>query len=224
LLRAGVRILTDDLKHVAFNTPRGVSALALFADMFQKDRSITPGFLAYSHSEINDLFSGNKVAMSIEGPWFQSMVSGKSPGKQIYTVPVPVPDDLEGEYDTLPTLQDMVMYPINARTEHPAAAWEFVKFLRNEEADMNWVVKDLGGIATTLRALNSLETAKREDWGVYKHELERAIPWPPHPSINNIARNAITPPCEKAVVGELTPAEGLKQAALDAQAILDGKK
>jgi multiple sugar transport system substrate-binding protein len=106
-LKAGVNVMSEDLKKIEFNTPMGVAALKLIADMYQVDHSVTPGFLAYTHSEINDLFSGNKAAMSIEGPWFRGMVGDKNPGKDMYVVSVPVPDDLIAQYDTAPTLQDM---------------------------------------------------------------------------------------------------------------------
>ena len=139
--KAGVSVMSDDLTRITFNNERGVEALTLFADMYQIDHSITPGFLAYSHSEINDLFCGNKAAMSIEGPWFRGMVDDKSPGKDMYVVPVPVPDDMLADYDTAPTLQDMVMYSINAHSKHLNEAWELLKFLRNEEADMFWITQ-----------------------------------------------------------------------------------
>ena len=69
MFKAGADILSEDLTQVKFNSPAGVSALQLFADMFQIDKSITPGFLAYTISEINDLFCSNKVAIKTEGDY-----------------------------------------------------------------------------------------------------------------------------------------------------------
>jgi len=63
--KAGIDILSDDLGKVTFNLPQAVAALKLFADMYQVDKSITPGFLAYTISEINDLFCSNKVAKKV---------------------------------------------------------------------------------------------------------------------------------------------------------------
>jgi multiple sugar transport system substrate-binding protein len=224
LYKAGVNILSDDLTRVEFNSAMGVKTLQLFADMHQIDHSITPGFLAYQHSEINDLFCSNKVAMSIEGPWFRSMVEKKSPGKEMVVVPVPVPDHLLEHYDTMPTLQDMVMYAISAHTKHPREAWELAKYFRNEEADLYWVTEDLGGTPTTKRALYSPEAEERLDLPTYRNELKYARPWPAHPGIINIARNVITPWAQKAVVGDLTPKEAMDGAAAEAQLIIEGKK
>jgi multiple sugar transport system substrate-binding protein len=224
MFKAGVKILSDDLKSVEFNSPRGVAAVKLFADMYQVDHSITPGFLAYTLSEMNDLFCSNKVAMSIEGPWFRAMVRDKSPGKDFYAVPVPVPDDMIDQYDTAPTLQDMVMYSINAHSKHLNEAWELLKYLRNEEADMAWIQIEMGAIATTRYALNSPEAKHVRDLPMYVNELEHARPWPSHPSIIAIANNVIAPYGQKAIVGDLSPQEAMDQAADEARRIIEGKK
>jgi multiple sugar transport system substrate-binding protein len=223
-LKAGVDVMSDDLTTIRFQSQGGVDALTLFAEMYQVDHSITPGFLAYTHSEINDLFCSNKVAMSIEGPWFRGMVDDKSPGKEMYVVPVPVPDDLLDRYDTAPTLQDMVMYSINAHSRHLNEAWELLKYLRNEEADMFWITQDLGATAVTTSALNSREAQKVRDLPLYINELKHARPWPPHPHMIAIASNIFTPYCQKAIVGELSPGAALERAAREAQEIIDGQK
>jgi multiple sugar transport system substrate-binding protein len=224
LYKAGVDILSNDATTVTFNSPRGIATIKLFADMYQVDHSITPGFLAYTLSEMNDMFCGNKTAMSVEGPWLQGMVAEKSPGKEYYTVPVPVPDDMIADYDHAPTLQDMVMWAMGSGSKHKAETWEFMKYMRGEEADKFWVTKDLGGIATTVRALNSPEVAARPDWAVYRNELKYARPWPPHPNIIPVAKNVITPYAEKAIIGEMSPADAWNEAAREAQLLLEGKK
>jgi len=224
MYKAGANIMSDDLTKIEFNSPRGVATVKLFADMYQIDHSITPGFLAYTLSEMNDLFCSNRVAMSIEGPWFRGMVKEKSPGKDFYAVPVPVPDDMIDQYDTAPTLQDMVMYSLNAHSKHPEEAWELLKFLRNEEADMAWIQNNLGATATTKYALNSAEAKNVRDLPLYINELKHARPWPPHPNIIAIANNVIAPYGEKAIVGELSPQEAMDQAADEARKIIEGTK
>ncbi len=223
-LKAGVDVMSDDLTTIRFHSSRGIAALKLMAEMYQVDHSITPGFLAYTHSEINDLFCSNKVAMSIEGPWFRGMVDDKSPGKDMYVVSVPVPDDMLAQYDTAPTLQDMVMYSINASSKHLNESWELLKYMRNEEADMFWITQDLGATAVTKSALNSVAARNVKDLPLYLNELSHARPWPPHPSMIAIASNIFTPYCQRAIVGELSPEAALEQAAQKAQEIIDGKK
>jgi len=222
--KAGVNFMSDDLSEVEFNSPMGVATLKMFADMYQIDHSITPGFLAYGHTETNDLFCSNKVAMCIEGPWIHGMVEEKDPGKDLYVVAVPVPDNMITQYATAPTLQDMVMYSINAHSKNLNAAWEFLKYLRNEEADMAWVRDDMGATAVTVAALNSAEAKSVKDLPLFVNELKHARPLPPHPRIVAVASNTFTPFCEKAIVGELSPQEALDQAAREAQAVIEGEQ
>jgi len=222
--KAGADFMSDDLTRVEFNSPAGVAALTLFAEMYQIDRSITPGFLAYGHSETNDLFCGNRAAMAIEGPWVRGMVNEMSPGKDVFVVSIPVPDSLLDQYETLPTLQDMVMYSVNAHSRNLEASWEFVKYLRNEEADMAWIREDLGAVATTNFAFNSPEAQNVKDLPLYINELRHARPLPTHPRIIALASNTFTPFCQKAIVGELTPKAALDQAAREAQEVIENTK
>jgi multiple sugar transport system substrate-binding protein len=224
MYKAGIDFMSDDLKKVTFNSPMGIATLKLFADMYQIDHSVPPGFLAYGHTESNDMFCGKKVAMCVEGSWVWGMVREKDPSMELYIVPVPVPDGMIDRYDTLPTLQDMVMYSVNARSANPDSAWEFVKFLRNEEADMAWIREDLGATAVTIAALESPEAKNVRDLPLFIHELKNARPFPSHPSIVAAASNIFTPYCQKAIVGELSPQDALNRAAAEAQAVIEGRE
>ena len=222
--KAGANFMSDDLTKVEFNSAVGVETLTLFAQMYQVDHSIAPGFLAYGHTETNDMFCSNKAAMCIEGSWVRGMVSAKNPSTKITVVAVPVPDAMIDRYETAPTLQDMVMYSINAHSKNLDAAWEFLKYLRNEEADMEWVRADMGATAVTNAALNSPEAQKVEDLPLFVRELKHARPFPPHPKIVAVASNTFTPFCQQAIVGELSPQDALDQAAREAQRIIEGNE
>ncbi len=222
--KAGANIMSDDLTKIEFNSPVGIETLALFAQMYQVDHSITPGFLAYGPTETNDMVCGNKAAMAIEGSWVRGMVAAKNPSTKLVIVPVPVPDAMIDRYDTAPTLQDMVMYSVNAHSKHLDAAWEFIKYLRNEEADMEWVRADMGALPVTNAALSSPEAQQVEDLPMFVKELKHARPFPPHPKIMAVAMNTFTPFCQKAIVGDMTPRDALNQAAREAQRTIEGKE
>ncbi len=66
------------------------------------------------------------------------------------------------------------MYPINAHSKHLAETWEFLKFIRNAEADMLYIDHKTGGLPTTIQVLNSPENAKRMAWDVYANEIKHA--------------------------------------------------
>ncbi len=222
--KAGVNFMSDDLSKIEFNSSMGVETIALFARMYQEDHSITPGFLAYGPTETNDMLCGNKAAMAIEGPWVRGMVGAKNPSAKLVIVPVPVPDAMIDRYDTAPTLQDMVMYSVNAHSKNLDAAWEFIKYLRSEEADMDWVRLDMGGMAVTNAALASPEAQKVEDLSMFIRELKHARPFPPHPKVIAVASNTFTPFCQKAIVGDMTPQAALDQAAREALRTIEGKE
>jgi multiple sugar transport system substrate-binding protein len=221
IYKAGGDILSKDLTTVRFNEPAAFSALQLFVDMFHKDRSITPGFCAYTHSEISDLFHNNKVGMSIEGPWIRNLIAAKSPDKDLYIVPIPVPDHLAHRYETMPTLQDVVMVAMNRNSEHPEAAWKWMKTIRSPEADMNWITSDFGGIAVAKKAVNSEEAKNVPDLDMFRHELVAARPWPSHPQMIWIVRNIMAVYGLKAINGAMDARKAWNEAMQKAQEVLD---
>jgi maltose-binding protein MalE len=118
----------------------------------------------------------------------------------------------------------MVMYSVNAKSKNLHAAWEFIKYLRNEEADMAWIRDDMGALAVTNAALSSPEAQNVKDLPLWIRELKHARPLPPHPRIVALASNTFTPFCQKAIVGELSPQDALDQAAREAQSVIEGKE
>jgi maltose-binding protein MalE len=118
----------------------------------------------------------------------------------------------------------MVMYPINARSKHLAEAWEFLKYIRNVEADMIYTDFELGGLATTLQVLNSPDCAKRKAWDVYRNEVRNSKPWPAHPDIIPVAKNILAPYGQKAIIGEMTAQDAMDAAVKEAQELLEGKR
>ncbi len=221
ILKAGGSFLSPDLKKVEFNNAVGVAVVNLFTDMHQIDHSITPGFLGYSFTDINDMLASNKIAMSIEGPWYPLVLHDRKPGKELITVPVPVPDDRLAEYDKAPTLQDMCMFTISSATKYRNEAWEFIKFMRNPDADMNWITQDFGGLAVTAKALYSPLAEQAPNLPLYRHEIINAIPWPPHPQMMAIVSDIMAPYTMKAIVGEMTISDALNKAAEETTAIIN---
>jgi multiple sugar transport system substrate-binding protein len=66
LWQDGGSILTDDGTQAAFNSPEGVRALQLLADMAVQDQSV---FLDIQNSEATGLFNSGKIGMLVTGPW-----------------------------------------------------------------------------------------------------------------------------------------------------------
>jgi ABC-type glycerol-3-phosphate transport system substrate-binding protein len=118
----------------------------------------------------------------------------------------------------------MVMYAMNGHSPRPQEAWEALKFLRSPDADKAFVTHDMGGLATTIAAVQSPEAEKVPTLKMFYHELEFARPWPAHPKIIPIALNVFAPFCQKAIVGEMAPEEALRSTVAEAQKIIEGRQ
>lgn len=88
---------------------------------------------------------------------------------------------------------------------------------------MAYVTRDMGGIATTLSAVQSPEAEKVPDLKLFIHELEHSSPWPAHAKIIPIALNIFAPRCQQAIVGELTPEQALQQVVKESQQLIEGR-
>jgi len=224
VLKAGGRYMTSDKKQVLLDDAINCAVVKLFADMYQIDHSIAPGFLGYTITEVIDQIAGNKAAMTIEGPWYPTVLEDRGLNKKLYFVSVPVPDDRLALYDQATTLQDLCMMAINSASKHPAESWEFLKFMRCPEADQDWVTDNLGAIPVTRAALDFTGEAKVPNLDLYRRELKHAIPWPNHPQMIAIVSNIIAPYTEKAIIGKMGVQEALQQAAQEMRDIIDGAK
>ncbi|MFH1852416.1 MAG: extracellular solute-binding protein [Candidatus Neomarinimicrobiota bacterium] len=82
---------------------------------------------------IGDQYLQGHMAAHITGPWNISHTERfKPPGFQYDFGPIPVPDGFTGDHYTF---GDPKSIGIFSTSEHPAEAWEFVKFLISREAD-----------------------------------------------------------------------------------------
>lgn len=81
-----------------------------------------------------DPFLTGKIAMRFTGPWTISYLERNKPPDFEYSfAPIPVPDDYRGEVYTYGDPKNIAIF---SSTKHKKEAWEFVKFLISEEADL----------------------------------------------------------------------------------------
>lgn len=72
--------------------------------------------------------------MRFTGPWTISYLERNKPPDFEYSfAPIPVPDDYRGEVYTYGDPKNIAIF---SSTKHKKEAWEFVKFLISEEADL----------------------------------------------------------------------------------------
>lgn len=89
--------------------------------------SFASGFAGNWASSQSGFFSG-KVAMIFQGVWFQNYIRQYKPGLE-YGVAPAWPEAVPGVDDFAMAEADLLVIPRGAR--HPAAAWEFIKYMNS---------------------------------------------------------------------------------------------
>ncbi len=91
------------------------------------------GYFPNTNFQIDPFLTG-KVALRFTGPWTIAYLEKNKPPELEYNfAPVPVPDDFSGEVYTYGDPKNIAIF---SSTKHKKEAWEFVKFLVTEEADL----------------------------------------------------------------------------------------
>ena len=85
----GVKLLNDDLTKVAFNTPEGVEALTLWANMFLVDKSVPASVLENDNTTNRNLFTEEKLAMYISGSYDLAPLKEANPNLELGFALVP---------------------------------------------------------------------------------------------------------------------------------------
>lgn len=123
---SGSTLLTPD-QQIAFNSQATLDVFDFFARGFRE------GWYARS-VYVGDVFLKGYMAAHITGPWNIAHTERFKPeGFEYDFGPIPVPDDYEGP---VYTFGDPKSIGIFATSEHPDAAWAFVRFLVSREADL----------------------------------------------------------------------------------------
>ena len=134
----GGQVLSDDGMHVLYGTPEACQALQFLYSFHEE--GISPDQITLDTTNQWDLFSAQRVAMMYEGSWIANAWSELE-------FPVDVAPLPAGKQRS--NIIHGLAYVIVASTEHPEAAWEFVKYLGSEEAH---VIQSTTGAVISSRA------------------------------------------------------------------------
>ncbi len=127
----GGRLVSDDGRSSAFDSPGNVEVLQFVSDWVHKHKLGGP-----PADDVTDEFIKGKVAMIAIGPWFQPVLRKDAPKvfKNLMVVPFPVFSDATAPYG--PQL-DGYGHMVNARSskDEQREAWKFIAFLDNLHGD-----------------------------------------------------------------------------------------
>ncbi|WP_336113453.1 extracellular solute-binding protein [Streptomyces sp. PTD9-10] len=135
---AGGRFVSGDGRSTAIDSPAGRAVFDLEHRLVTEGAS-SPGVNVYK------AFASGQVAMVVSAGWWTADLKGLM-GKDyrdVGVVPVPVP----AVGDRRATLSTGFMLGVNAASEHPREAWEFLRWLNTEKVG----VKSAGKGATATR-------------------------------------------------------------------------
>jgi len=114
---------------VIFDNPAAVQVFAFLQTLFQQGY-----FPKEKMTGRTDVFLQSHVATRFTGPWEISHAEKFKPaGFEYDFAPIPRPDSATGPAYTYGDFKNIVIF---STTKHPAAAWEFVKFMVSRQNDL----------------------------------------------------------------------------------------
>ena len=123
---SGGKTLFDD-SELIFNNKASVQVFQFFQEIFKN------GYYPITTMQ-GDNFITSRLATQITGPWNIAHVEKfKDDDFEYDIMPIPVPDDFEGEVYTRGDHKNIAVF---STTKYPEEAWEFAKFLISPESDL----------------------------------------------------------------------------------------
>jgi len=202
---AGGVMSDDKMTKSMLNTAPWIEVVQMLADMNLKDKSLEPGYLTDNYTETSAKFATDRIAMSIEGPWYPGMIRGiaKDENKNIWTLDMPKPDKITGP-GVPGTLADGSAVVIAKSSKYKKEAWEFIKFMTGAEFDAGYTDAAGGGLPCVKVTYNLPAWKTFEGYDAYGSLAPNCRPWPYHPALVEITRDVIAQVTLRAIKGDMS--------------------
>jgi multiple sugar transport system substrate-binding protein len=130
LFSNGGSVLTDNGKRAAFNSSEGVDALNFYVNFERLDHSsVLPSEVGPAwNSDALDAFGQQRASMALEESWLIPYLKAKFPALQYAVAPLPLAPNGQRASMIFTTA-----WAASSQTKHPAAAWEFIKYVSGRE-------------------------------------------------------------------------------------------
>ncbi|HEX2963723.1 MAG TPA: extracellular solute-binding protein [Ignavibacteriales bacterium] len=129
LWQAGGDVITNDQAKVLYNDPAGVQALKLWQDMYNELH------LSTFTSDYDVAFASRHLAMAMDGPWNLPRYNDILKNLNWAFAPLPAGPNKQA------TIVGGEYLAIFKQSQHPDAAWEFVKWMTKPEVQAFWAMK-----------------------------------------------------------------------------------
>ncbi len=213
--QAGGVMINEDQTQVLYNSPAGVEALSLWQDIFW-----SLGLSNYT-TDYDVAFASGHLAMAMDGPWnlprFNKML------KNLDWSIAPLPAGPKGRA----TIVGGEYLAIFKQSEHPEAAWKFLKWVIQPRVQAFWSMKS--GYLPNRRTVNDVPEFQKylEDHSNFKVYVDQMEVARAQQSIDyyglQITRH-LAEAIEKATIGKMDPKTVLDEAAEKSNALLASAK
>jgi|WetSurMetagenome_2_1015567.scaffolds.fasta_scaffold51496_2 multiple sugar transport system substrate-binding protein len=203
--------LWDENGKSRFNTPEGIAATQFLVDLAQKYKAVNPDFVTAGRDQtLQPLFYNSKLAMLETGSWYPTLLKNNAPDLQVGIAAIPVAK--AGMKHVTAFWPDAIM--MFKQTKHPKEAAKFLEWMYGKEnrllfAKQRGVIPeriDVG--ADPAYAVGDTEKFFVEQLQTARNAYETPFPATIY-KVYTEAENLVA----RAVAGEITAEEAMKQAA-----------
>jgi multiple sugar transport system substrate-binding protein len=203
--------LWDENGKSRFNTPEGIAATQFLVDLAQKYKAVNPDFVtAGRDSTLQPLFYNSKLAMLETGSWYPTLLKNNAPDLQVGIAAIPVAK--AGMKHVTAFWPDAVM--MFKQSKHPTEAAKFLEWMYGKEnrllfAKQRGVIPERIDVGTDpAYAVGDTEKFFVEQLQTARNAYETPFPATIY-KVYTEAENLVA----RAVAGEITAEEAMKQAA-----------
>ncbi|MFI2857680.1 extracellular solute-binding protein [Paenibacillus sp. JSM ZJ436] len=203
----GGTMVSEDEKTATFGDDKGIAAVQLVNELLQySDKSIR---------ESNNAFGNGLIATKISGPWEMGGFKTNFPNLNYGVALIPHKEG-EQSYSNIGG-DDLVIYE---NTDSPEAAWDFVKFLTNDENSIT-MADVTGNFPVRLKAAQDPKFSNDPDLSVFLKQMETAVARPTITEWLKINDEIIGKALEEVFIGGSEPSEVMKKASDDATKVIN---
>ncbi len=208
LTQAGGKLVTDDGRKTAFDSPQGLEVLDFWKGL------LDAGVYANGFGDTNDVFAAGQAAMKYDGPWDVPALDAAQGLDWGVTEPVVGPSGDKG------AIMGGFGLVIPTGAKDADGAWAFMKWWATQPKNGVEFAKISGWIPANRDAANDSYFTDDPRYAAFVKTLDYAKVRPDVPGYSDVEGKALTPALQKFMSGQLTAKQALDQAAAQGDRIL----
>jgi multiple sugar transport system substrate-binding protein len=201
IYQAGGQLISDDRTRMALNSPAGLQALDFYYGLYRDGHATTPADTGTQWP--GDTFAKGRAALVFEGNWIFPFLKKDAPNLGFGIAELPAGPKGKG------TFAFTVSYSVNAKSQHPEAAWTLVRYLTGPDGMRKWT--SLGLAMPARKSLEAEWAAQFKEREPFLKAATYAHPWQLGPGGQEINDKVATPALQAVFAGTMSPREALAE-------------